>query len=232
MVDFNSVIGRADNEAVRRALAALLSPHGSPVFGAARQIEHELAALTALQILGILSPSPDEYELVIKLRVTKAKARALIYQAALRHEQSPAEIDQALRELLSNPRVTKDGDMILIEVPQPLLMDMLRHRIRDLGFISDGSFSGAVARVPSPAIAALVTSLIPEDNQRKLLARLGKAGVPTDNLQALITGALAKLGLKMAGTAGERFAERIGDKLADLLIRKSESAWEWLQQGH
>ena len=45
-------------------------------------------------------------------------------------------------------------------------MDRLRHRIRQLGFLSDGSFSGSIARIKRPALAALISSLIPESEQR------------------------------------------------------------------
>ena len=90
------------------------------------------------------------------LRVTKVKARSLLYQVALRTKTNPAEIDAALRQLLSQPRVAKYGDKVFIEVADPLLMDQLRQRIRQLNFISDGSFSGSIAKLPIAALSALI----------------------------------------------------------------------------
>lgn len=61
-----------------RALEIFLAPHTSPVFGAAKSVEHEVAALNALKLLGYLTNNADEFELVESLRVTKPKARALL----------------------------------------------------------------------------------------------------------------------------------------------------------
>jgi len=80
MIQFDKLIDHQDKQALKDALSCLLHVHASPVFGAAKKIEHEVAAIKALQRLGAISPEPDKYELVIALRVTKAKARSLLYQ--------------------------------------------------------------------------------------------------------------------------------------------------------
>lgn len=225
MIHFEQFLENQDKQALRDALLCLLKAHASPVFGAAKQIEHEVAAIKALQRLCAISAEPDEYELVMKLRITKAKARTLLYQAALRKENSPEDIDSALRSLLSAPRVWKDGDMVLVEVPQPFLMDNLRHRLRQLGFITDGSFSGSIARVPLPAIAALVADLIPRERQKEIQKSLHRQGIPGSDLQSLIIGALQVLGKKVAGAAGKQVAEQIGDKVGDFFMEKGETAF-------
>lgn len=103
------LITKADASTCAEALTDLLVPHTSPVFGAAKVVEHEVAAFRALQCLGYLPAEPDEYDLVMLLRVTKAKARSLLYQVALRRKLSSAETDAALRELLTLPHVSKEG---------------------------------------------------------------------------------------------------------------------------
>jgi hypothetical protein len=55
-------------------LDLLLAPHTSPVFGAAKSVEHQVAALNALKCLGYLTDNADEFELVKNMRVTKPKA--------------------------------------------------------------------------------------------------------------------------------------------------------------
>lgn len=229
MIHFDELLEHQDRQALRDALSCLLHAHASPVFGAAKQIEHEVAAIKALQRLNAISAEPDEYELVMALRVTKAKARALLYQVALRKENSPGDIDAALRSLLSTPKVWKDGDMVLVEVPQPFLMDNLRHRIRKLGFMTDGSFSGSVARVPLPAIAALVTDLIPRERQKEIEKSLRRQGISGSDLPSLIIGVLQVFGKKVAGAAGKQVAEQIGEKLGDLLIEKGDVAFAWIK---
>lgn len=221
-------LAEASPDTQTEALMLLLSAHASPVFGAAKAVEHEVAAFLALQRLGLLSEQPDEYELVMTLRVTKAKARNLLYQVALRQRQGPDETNAALRALLSQPRVAKDGDKILIEVPDPLRMDCLRQRVRQLGFISDGSFSGSLAKVPTAALAALVADLIPVEDQTAIKDQLRAQGIQGDDLASMISAVLGQFGKRVAGSAGERVAERIGGKLGDFLCDGASSAFDWV----
>lgn len=225
----SQALAEASPETQTEALMLLLGAHASPVFGAARAIEHEVAAFLALQRLGLLTAQPDEYELVMTLRITKAKARNLLYQVALRQRQGPAETNAALRQLLSQPRVAKDGDKILIEVPDPLLMDSLRQRIRQLGFISDGSFSGSIAKLPTAALAALVADLIPAEDQAAIKGQLRAQGIQGDDLASMISAVLGQFGKRVAGAAGERLAEQIGTQLGDFLGDGAVSAFDWVR---
>lgn len=228
MINIPLILKNIDSDQLREILSDLLSVNFSPVFGAAKSIEHEIADFNAFQRLGVLSADPDEYELVMKLRVTKAKARSLLYQAALRESTTQENVDDALRSLLSAPRVTKDGDMVLIEVPQPLLMDFLRHRVRALGFISDGSFSGSVARVPLPAIGALVADLIPAERRKSVESILRAHGVLGTGLSDLVSGSLSQFGRKVAGAAGAKAGERIGSKLGDYFGEHLDGVFDWV----
>ena len=78
---FNRSIEKASSRQLQEALRFLLQPHAAPVFGAAKTVEHEVAALQALKVLGVIRPAADEFDLVESLRVTKTKARSLIYHA-------------------------------------------------------------------------------------------------------------------------------------------------------
>lgn len=225
----NRAIAEASGEARATALQQMLLAHASPVFGAAKTIEHEVAAYRALQRIGFISAEPDEYELVMTHRITKAKARNLLYQVALRNKQTPEENNAALRQLLSNPRVTKEGDNILIEVPDPLLMDTLRQRIRSLGHVSDGSFSGSVAKFPVKALSALIVDLIAEEVRTAIRKKLKAQGIQGDDLTGLIGSALGQLGKRVAGKVGERVAEQIGDKVADFLTDGVTAAFNWVK---
>lgn len=222
-------LAEASPDTKTEVLELLLSAHALPVFGAAKAIEHEVAAFLALQRLGLLAEQPDEYELVMTLRITKAKARNLLYQVALRRRQGRSETNAALRLLLSQPRVAKDGDKILIEVPDPLLMDSLRQRVRQLGFISDGSFSGSIAKVPTAALAALVTDLIPSADQTAIKDKLRAQGIQGDDLASMISAVLGQFGKRVAGSMGERVAEQIGSKLGDFLGDVASSAFDWVR---
>ena len=205
----------------------MLEAHASPVFGAAKAVEHEVAALRAMQRLGAISSNPDEYELVMTLRITRAKGRSLLYQSALLSGFSQADIHSALRRLLSAPRVCKEGDKVLIEVADPFLMDCLRQKVRQLGFISNGSFSGTLAKISIPALAALIKDLLSREQQSEAQRRLRAQGVPGDNLTSMIVSAFGALGRHAAGAAGEKVAVLLGDKVADFFADGLNLAFEW-----
>ena len=191
---FNRSIEKASSRQLQEALRFLLQPHAAPVFGAAKTVEHEVAALQALKVLGVIRPAADEFDLVESLRVTKTKARSLIYHAALRAESSQASIDAALRHALVSTRVVRDGELYLVEIPDPLTMDRLRKRVRDLGFLSDGTFSGALAKIPEGALLRLVADLIPAVQKEEIHKQLLEAGLPDKSVGGACQGCLAKGG--------------------------------------
>lgn len=112
---FENSISQATDVQLREALLLMLRPHAFPVFGADRTIEHEVAALNALKVLGNIKANADEFELVENLHVTKSKARSLLYQAALRTVESDAAVNTALGNALKTTQVVRDGSLYLIE---------------------------------------------------------------------------------------------------------------------
>jgi hypothetical protein len=66
-------------------------------------------------------------------------------------------------------RIAREGDLFLIEIPQPLTMYRLQSKVRSLGYLSDGSFSGSIAKVPEGAILAFLSDLV--DNESKKAVR-------------------------------------------------------------
>ncbi len=194
-----------------------LAPHASPVFGAAKIVEHEVAALNALKVLGYIPFDADEFDLVEKLRVTKSKARALRYQAALRAEQSEIEILKSLQTALLTTRVLRDGALYLIEVHDPLTMDRLQKRVREAGFISDGSFSGAVAKIPEGALLHLVESLIPDELKEEIIRELIAAGLPDKTIAGALKSMFAQAGRKVGGEVVGQVIKEVGAEIEGLL---------------
>lgn len=92
---------------MREALRLVLRPHAFPVFGAAKTVEHEVAALKALKVLGNIKANADEFDLVENLRFAKSKARSSLYQAALRAEESDAAVNSALGNALKTTQVRR-----------------------------------------------------------------------------------------------------------------------------
>ncbi len=223
---YSQHIEQASEEKLREALKILLKPHATPVFGAAKAIEHEVAALSALKILEFIDASSDDFTLVEKLRITKSKARSLLYQAALREESDECSNEELLRKALSNPRIVKEGKFYLLEISDPLTMDRLRKKVRDYGFLSDGSFSGSIAKVPENALLKLVEDLIPHELKKTIQKQLVQAGMSDRSLQGVLKGFLSHASKTVAGEVGENVAQSIGDSIGSVF----QSGWESLQK--
>jgi hypothetical protein len=187
---------------VREALVTLLSPHFSPVFGAAKTVEHEVAAINALQNMGVLSINPEPFELITKLRVTKAKATSLLYQVELRRSIDDTAWDNRIKHVLLSPVVARDHDYFSVNIDTPLLKEVIRERLKKLGVAVDDTFASDLLRIPSPGFMKLVVSLMTPQEKLAAEAILAKAGISTSKTKNLALGLAQKFGEKFAGEAG------------------------------
>lgn len=80
----------------------------------------------------------------------------------------------------------------LLLAPQPLTMDRFRHQIRQLGHLSDGFFSGTVARIKRHALVALIELIIPKANQANVINKLTAKRYQGKDGRALVIGVLKK----------------------------------------
>jgi len=215
----------ASPEHAQSALLALLSPYFRPTFGAGKTVEHEVSVLRALELLSVVPAGATELDLVMTLRVTRAKARALLYQVQLADVQDLAALDNHVREVLARPRLgalgSRDAGSVvwLLDVPFPLVADRIRQLVRQEGFISDGSFSPTLIKLSSNAYGAVVASLIPLPERDALLTearRSLKASQATD-LRSIFGDVFGHLGKQISGELGGRLSQDVADELFDLL---------------
>ena len=74
-----AITSSAGNEKIKVAIDKFLEAQLDPAFGALPKQESELLILELLIDLGAVSKRPTVYELVSNLKVTRSKARRLIY---------------------------------------------------------------------------------------------------------------------------------------------------------
>lgn len=214
MDKINNLLEKQDKSKLESLLSSILSKHFSPVFGAAKQIEHEIVALKVLKEIGYLSFEADEYDYVEKLKITRTKARNLMYQESLRNEN--LDINKELRKILQNPTIQKDNkDFYFIEVVNPLTMDKLRKKIRELGYISDGTFSGSLAKISKNALCSLVDDLIDKEQKKEIVNKLKAQGYPDTSVNIFIKSAIKKVSSKVADDVGEEIGEKIADNIGN-----------------
>ncbi|OHC26377.1 MAG: hypothetical protein A2Y50_02575 [Pseudomonadales bacterium RIFCSPLOWO2_12_59_9] len=215
-MDITQIVNDATPDQVKTVLAQLLSQYLNPAFGALPKTEVELMMLNALGQLGAINAEPQVYELVSKLRVSRAKARGLIYNRELR-QSSSGDLDLKVKTLLKRPLLQKDGELFVLEVDNPLVAEHLRARVQQLGYVSDGSFSPSLIKLGLEAICALIEALLNDAEIRQVKAALIAAGAPDTSFNGVLKATLKKLAYKLAADSGEALMSKAAELMGPLI---------------
>jgi hypothetical protein len=166
-----------------------------------------------LQDLDLFEQNPDLYILVSELKVTRVKARNLLYESGLR-QTSVTALDEELKNLIVSPIFLQDNDKIGLEIQNPFVIDHLKAKLRKLKYITDGSFSPELVKLTPAAFIALFDSYIPEKSKKDILKTFIEMGLKKDtSFTGLLKGVLKSLGKKIADEAGSKIAETAADFL-------------------
>ncbi len=215
-MDANTIIATASPERLKHALKGFLHGYRDPAFGALPKGETELLVLRLLTDLGAVGERPTVYELVSKLKVTRTKARRLIYEQELR-KRSAQQLDEEVCELLQHPIIEKSGELFVLEVESPLVSDHLRAKLHALRRVSDGSFSPSLVKLSLEAMTSLVESYLSEKDREGIKKALIAAGAPDTSLKGVLKAVLKKVGEKVADEAGEAVAEEASKYMIPIL---------------
>ena len=222
-MDIKKVIAEAKPEECKLALENFLENFLSPAFGSMPKGEIEMEILNILTVIEVVGRKPTEYELVSKLRITKTKARQLIYNRELRTRTS-SELDTEVREILLNPVIQKRGELFALQVTSPLVLDHLRAKVRELGHLTDGSFSTNIVTLNLDAMAALIESNLDQQQKEAAKNALIGAGAPNSTLLGVLKATLKKFGKKIADDTGEDVVEKVSEYMKPILDGAFESA--------
>lgn len=215
-MDIKLIINALPEAHAKAVLAQLLERYLTPAFAALPKNEVELLVLDALEQVGAISADPQLYELVSKLKVTRPKARRLIYDRELRHSSS-ADLDAKVKALLKRPLLQKQGELFVLEVENPLVSDHLRDKVQQLGYVSDGSFSPSLIKLGLEAITALIASLLSTAEQEQVRLALVAAGAPDGSFKGVLKATLKKLASKVAADSGEALMDKAAGYLAPIV---------------
>lgn len=215
-MDIKLIINALPEAKAKAVLAQLLERYLSPAFAALPKNEVELLVLDALEQVGAISADPQVYELVSKLKVTRPKARRLIYDRELRHSSS-ADLDAKVKALLKRPLLQKQGELFVLEVENPLVSDHLRDKLQQLGYVCDGSFSPSLIKLGLEAIIALIADLLSADEQEQVRLALVAAGAPDGSFKGVLKATLKKLASKVAADSGEALLDKAAGYLAPIV---------------
>jgi hypothetical protein len=217
-----------DGEQAKAALIKIFSNYLNPAFGALPKRENEIIMFQVLQELNIFDKNPDLYSLLSSLRVTRTKARNLLYESNLRKD---IDLEEELLEILKNPILLKDSDKVCLEIDNPLLIDHLKHVLKNLGFITDGSFSPDLVKLTPIAYKRLLNTKFAGATKEEINRALIDCGVEKKvSAKSLLTGVLKKVGKKVAGDIGEVAVEHLGDLLVGLYSGNKDDEVNFLNE--
>jgi len=231
-VDIEQLVNNSSEEDAKSALNYFLQSYMAPAFGALPKNEVELIVLNVLEKLNAIDEEPELYELVSKLKVTRSKARGLIYDRELRRS-SEEELDEKVKVLLKKPLIQKNGDLYVLEVENPLVSDHLRSKVQKLGYVSDGSFSPSIVKLGLDAVAALIESYLTDQERDDVKGALVAAGAPDTSFKGVIKATFKKVAGKVASDTGEALMEKASDFISpiidagiDLVTEKARELFE------
>lgn len=215
-MDISAITAKAGDQRTKDALDAFLHAYLTPAFGALPKQEVELLVLRLLAQIGAVTDRPSVYELVSSLKITRSKARRLIYDQELRTRTSQ-QLDDDVRLLLRQPILQKRGDSFALEIENPLLSDHVRARLKELGHVTDGSFSPSLITLTVDAMVALIEAQLSDTQKSATLDALIQAGAPDKTIKGVLKAALKKLGEKIADESGQAVAEEVSKYVGPLL---------------
>lgn len=217
-------IDGVDAKEVKRVFKELITAYMNPAYGSMSKRDFDILLFMKLQDLKIIEKDPDLYDivsnLVSNLKVTRAKARNLLYEAKMRNS-SEEMLNKELRKLLSTPIFFKENDKIAIEISNPLLSDHLRWKLKRLGYITDGSFSAELIKLSEEAYITIFEDMIPNESRKKITEALVKCGAREElGFKGILSSILKKLSGRIVGRAGDELVDGIFKYLDPLISEK------------
>ena len=212
---------KLNSQDATKVLVDIVEFYMSPSFGSLKQREFDIYLFGKLQELGLFEKKDDIYEVVSKLKITRSKARNLIYENNLRNTDSNT-LEEQLKKELKNARFLKGNTYLIgLELENPLLIDHLKSKLKNKGYSSDGSFSPEIVKLSSSAFASLIEDYVDGTTQNKIKVQLVKMGYEKDSsFKGLIATFIKSGAKKIAGDAGEIVASDYITPLLDGTLDK------------
>lgn len=94
---------------------------------------------------------------------------------------------------------------------------VLRDKVQQLGYVSDGSFSPSLIKLGLEAITALIASLLSTAEQEQVRLALVAAGAPDGSFKGVLKATLKKVASKVAADSGEALMDKAAGYLAPIV---------------
>ena len=151
----NNKLGQLGHEQMRDILANMVDRYCVPSFGSMSKHDIDLLMFDSMVKMGVISDNPTIYDVMKDLKVTRSKARTLIYEFQLRKIEDDDQLRSQLRKLMKTPLMSTMSKNVCLEVDNPYLVDFIRNELKRLGYITDGSFHTELVKMSTEAFASL-----------------------------------------------------------------------------
>jgi len=218
-MDIKNGVGAQNNDRIRSVLINFLEGFTSPAFGAAPKREIELAVFAMLVELNLIKKEDSLYDVMTSLRVTRSKARQLLFDLEVRAKaDNKEELDAAVCSAVTETKFSKDGDYFVLEVENPLVQAYLKNEVKKLGHITDTSFNAEIVRLSLAAVTELLVSRMSDEQKTTVQRNLVAAGAPEKpSVKGVVKGALGTLANKVAGEVAKDAAGELVENAPKLL---------------
>jgi hypothetical protein len=183
-------------------LSEFLNFYGRPSFGSPSKRDIDVQVFSMLRKLAWVTESNSLFEIADSLKVTRGKARSLLFDFDVRRtDEERGSAVTLIKNALIGLSPTKDGDYFVFEVESPYTQAILRERVRKIGHVSDTSFNTSLVRMSSSAIIDLIDDVLTLDEKKAVKKALRKAGSKAESFRDVISDALKSIPKKLTGGA-------------------------------
>lgn len=206
-------------------LRQLLEKATSPAFGVLPQRELNLLLFEALRDAGVVRPEASLYSLMTDLKITRARARNLLFDLEIR-ETSGKELDAQARLALARPKgFVLDGSYLVLGIENPLVQAHIKDRVTQLGHLTDASFDATLIRIKPAALGALVENLMDDADRAAFRQGMIEAGLEkSKSLSSAIAYGLKALATKYIGEEAAEYGAGYLEELGAFITPRAQGA--------
>lgn len=201
-MDIAGALQKLEKQELEALLLRLLSDYTAPAFGVLPKREVDLLVFRTLRDAGLIGVEAALYQVMADLRVSRSKARNLMFDLEIRQAQA-GQLDDQVRSVIMNDSYFRDANWFVLEVENPVVQAHLREICRRARVVTDASFNPSLVRLPVSGLASVLEEFMTADQQAEVKRGLYRAGKLDDpSFRGLMKRALSDLAGRFAGKVG------------------------------
>lgn len=201
-MDIAGALNKLETSELQTLLGRLLEEYAQPAFGVLPKREVDLMIYRTLRDAGVVAQDTPLYQLMADLRVSRSKARNLMFDLEIRQTQS-GQLDDQVRSVIMNDSYFRDANWFVLEVENPVVQAHLREICRRARVVTDASFNPSLVRLPVSGLASVLEEFLTKAQQAEVKRGLYRAGKLDDpSFRGLMKRAMSDLAGRFAGKVG------------------------------